>query len=104
MANASTLHIKIDSRIAARLKEMAKIRKQSVGELVRQAINSCYQVELLGMPPAQRRAVEAYQGGYISLGKLAEKMGTHVIQMRLWLKEHGIPENSCFGDSDAQNA
>jgi len=42
----------------------------------------------------QRRAVEAFQGGYISLGKLGEEMGMNVWNTRNWLNEHDIAQKT----------
>ena len=70
----STLHIKVKPELAKGLKDLARKREMSVGELIRQAIISCYQVEIAHLNEKQRRAVEAFQGGYISLGKLAEEI------------------------------
>jgi hypothetical protein len=100
MPQEATLHVKIDPATARGLKAIARTRGRSVGELVRQAIASCYQPELLDLTAAQRQALEAYRGGFISLGKLAEAMGRHVLRMREWLREHGIPENSCYAAED----
>ena len=104
MANTSTLHLKVDPEMLARLKALAKVRGQSMGELVRRALSSCYQMELLDLTPEQRRALEAYQGGFISLGRLAESMGLHPLELRTWLREHGISENTCYGTEDAAHA
>ena len=52
----------------------------------------------------QRRAVEAFQGGYISLGKLAEEMGMNIWNTRKWLIEHDIPQNNSFFENDVKNA
>ena len=90
--------------MATGLKALAARRGQSVGELVRQALSANYRLDLMDLPPPQRQALEAYQGGYISLGKLAEAMGLHVLQTRQWLAEHGLAENSCCGDDDTDNA
>jgi hypothetical protein len=35
-----------------------------------------------GVPLAQRQAIAAYHGGYISLSKLAKVMGMHVLALR----------------------
>lgn len=101
---SSTLHIKIKPELAEGLKELSRKRSVSVGELVRQAVVSCYQIELLDLGERQRRAVEAYQGGYISLGKLAEEMGMTVLKIRDWLKEHEIRQNNVFLEGDVKNA
>ena len=101
---SSTLHIKIKPELAKGLKELSRKRETSVGELVRQAVMSCYQLELLDLNERQRRAVEAFQGGYISLGKLAEEMGMNVLTIRKWLIEHDIFQNNSFLEDDVKNA
>jgi hypothetical protein len=101
---SSTIHIKLKPELAKGLKALAKKRETSVGELVRQAVISCYQIDMANLSDQQRRAVEAFQGGYISLGKLAEKMGMNIWNTRKWLLEHDMPpNNSIFGD-DVKNA
>ena len=99
-----TLHIKIDHSINMELKRLAKVRSSTVSELIRQALAICYQVELLGLSDKQRQALEAYRGGFISLGKLSELMGRPVLEMREWLNEHHIPQNSCYSESDSKYA
>lgn len=103
MQNA-TLHIKVKPEIAKGLKELSKKRETSVGELVRQALFSCYQIDILALSEKQRRALEAFQGGYISLGKLAEEMGLNVWETRNWLYEHNITPNNSFLEEDVNNA
>lgn len=100
----STLHIKVKPELAKGLKGLARKREVSVGELVRQAVLSCYQLELLNLNQIQRRALEAYQGGYISLGKLAEEMGMNIWNIRKWLEEHDIPQNNSYLEDDVKNA
>ncbi len=99
-----TLHIKIKPELAAGLKALSKKRKTSVGELVRNAVLSCYQIELANLDERRKRALAAYQGGYISLGKLAEDMGMNVWELRKWLEEHEIPQNISFSEDDVKNA
>jgi len=101
---SATLHIKIKPEIANGLKVLSKKRELSVGELVRQAVFSCYQLELLGLNQNQKKAIASFQGGYISLGKLAEKMGMDVWDLRNWLEEHNILQNNAFQESDMDNA
>ena len=103
MQNA-TIHIKVKPEIAKGLKELSKKRETSVGELVRQALFSCYQLDILGLSEKHRRALEAFQGGYISLGKLAEEMGMNVWEARGWLYEHDISPNYSFLEDDVNNA
>lgn len=100
----TTLYVKIKPELAKGLKALSMKNKISVGELVRQAVASCYQLDLIDLSSRQRRAVEAYQGGYISLGKLAEELGMNVWDARSWIEEHNIPQNSSFLDDDANNA
>ncbi len=104
MAKDTTLHIKVDEGMARRLKSLARRRDQTMGQLVRQAIVASYQTDLLGLRDTQSRALAAYRGGYISIGKLAEVMGMHVLALRHWLEEHDIPQNTALGDNDAANA
>ena len=82
--------------MAKGLKVLARKRETSLGELIRQAVLSCYQIDLLNLNEKQRRAMEAFQGGYISLGKLAEEMGMTIWNTRKWLEEHDIPQNNSF--------
>lgn len=100
----STLHIKVSPEMARALKELSEKRNAPVGELVRQAIQSCYQIDLLNLNDNQKRALEAFRGGYISLGKLAEEMGMSVLKLRKWLDEHGVPQNNSFLQDDLKNA
>ena len=100
----STLHIKVDPELAHGLKELSRKRETSVGELVRKAVISCYQLDLLDLNEKQRRALEAFRGEYISLGKLAEEFGMNVWDTRKWLEEHNIVQNNSFLESDIINA
>ena len=100
----STLHIKVKPELAKGLKALAKKRETSVGELVRQALVSCYQIDIVNLGQKQRRAIEAFQGGYISQGKLAEEMGMSVWNTREWLIEHNIAQNNSFFENDVKNA
>lgn len=101
---SSTIHIKVKPRLAKGLKALSKKRETSVGELVRQAVVSCYQLDLFNLNEKHRRAIEAFRGNYISLGKLAEEMGMNVLNARRWLKEHDIPQNNSFLEDDLKNA
>ena len=104
MANDRTLHVKIDNETDLRLKRLSEIRRKSRGQLVRDAISACYQTAFAELPLRQSRALAAYQGGFISLGKLAREMGMHVLQLRSWLEEHGIPQRNVYGDEAAARA
>ncbi len=101
---SSTLHIKVTPDLAKGLKSLSKKRETSVGELVRQAVHSCYQLDLLNLNERHRRALEAFRGGYISLGKLAEEMGMNIWNTRKWLEEHNIAQNNSFLEDDVKNA
>jgi hypothetical protein len=103
MQNA-TLHIKIKPELAKGLKKLSQKRETSVGALVRQAVLSCYQLDLLSLNEKQRHAVEAFKGCYISIGKLAEEMGMNVWDARNWLEEHDIAQNNAYLDDDVRNA
>jgi hypothetical protein len=104
MAQTATLHIKVEPTTARRLKQVAGRRRVTVGELVRQAVQTCYQTEWLGLSAAQRQALEAYRGGFISLGKLAETMGLTPLKAREWLNERGIVPNTVCGKEDLAHA
>lgn len=104
MAKDATLHVKVDREIASGLKYLAKDSGKSQGQLVREALAVCYQTGLSGLTLVQQQALAAYQGGYISMGKLARVMGMPALQLRQWLAEHSIPENNAFGSKDAANA
>ena len=104
MAHDATLHVKLDKETDERLKYLARARGKSKGQLVREAISACYQTTFDELPLQQRQALAAYQGGFISLGRLARAMGLYVLDLRQWLAEHGIPERSVYGDQDAARA
>ena len=53
---------------------------------------------------ARPHALAAYQGGYISLGRLARAMRMQVLQMRHWLDQQGIPQHGAHGDEGAARA
>ncbi len=99
-----TLHIKVTHNIHQELKHLSKVRGMTVSELIRQALFTCYQFELLGLSDRQKQSLEAYRGGFISLGKLSELMGQTPIEMRQWLKEHQIVQNNIFSEDDITNA
>jgi predicted HTH domain antitoxin len=96
--------VKLDAKTDDKLKKLAYERGTSKGQLVREAISACYQTLIEELPLRQRQALAAYEGGYISLGKLARTMGMHTLEMREWLREHGITQRNAFGDEDVANA
>ena len=104
MAQDATLHVKLDSETDAHLKQLAHFRGTSKGQLVREALAVCYQATFAELPLQQSQALAAYQGGYISLAKLAKVMGRHVLELRSWLQERGIAQRNVFGDEDASRA
>ena len=71
--------------------------------MVRQAVLSCYQLDLLNLNEQQRHAVEAFKGTYISLGKLAEEMGMTVWDTGNCLEVHNIAQNNAYLDDDISN-
>ena len=104
MANDTTLHIKIDSITNDQLGNLAEARNTSKGQLVREAISACYQIPFNELPLAQRQALSAYQGGFISIGRLAVAMGIHVLDLRKWLAERGIEQNTAMSVDDSSRA
>ncbi len=101
---SSTIHIKVKPEIARGLKELSIKKETSVGELIRKAVISCYQLDLFDLSEKQNRALEAFRGEYISLGKLAEEFGMNIWDMREWLEVHNISQNNSFIESDINNA
>ena len=75
MNRETTLHIKLDPEMDAQLERLAQSRRKSKGQLAREAIAACYQIAMTELPLQQSRALAAYQGGYISLGKLRPSNG-----------------------------
>ena len=104
MAHDATLHVKIDPATNEQLARLAAARKMSKGQLVRDAIFACYQVPVNELPIRQRHALAAFAGGFISLGKLAESFGMHVLDLRTWLSEHGIDQYTAMSADDHLNA
>ena len=104
MSNNATVHIKLNPEKDKYLSKLAKKRQTSKGQLIREAITACYQASLEDLPLHQRQAVTAYQGGFISIGRLAQVMGMHVLQLRKWMQEHGISQNTGFTEQDVENA
>ena len=100
----ATLHVKVKPEMAEGLKRLAAEQRVSVGELVRKALTSCYQGALEELPRHQQQALEAYRGGYISLGKLGEAMGMTVLEVRQWLNAQDVPQNNTFLEADAEHA
>jgi predicted transcriptional regulator len=90
----ATLHIRLDLEMDEQLARLARAKKSSKGRLARDAIAACYQLSTEELPIQQQRALAAYQGGFISIGKLAETMGMHVLDLRTWLEDHGIDQNT----------
>lgn len=104
MSQDAAIHIKLDKDTDRQLKKLAYARGKSKGQLVREAITACYQTAFDDLPVSQRQALAAYQGGFISMGRLARIMGLHVLEMRAWLKEHEIAPLTAYGDEDASHA
>ena len=70
------------------LKQMAVSLHSTLGELVRDAIDSSIITDTV-----ERRhqvALAAYREGFISLGKLAESLGVDSLTARSYLKERGL--------------
>ena len=104
MAQDVTLHVKLDRMTDGQLKSLAYQRGMSKGQLVREALSACYQVTAGDLSVTQRNALAAYQGGYISIGRLARDMGMHVLALRKWMNERGYKQNYVLNDADAANA
>lgn len=73
-----------------KLKSYAKKEGRTLGELVREALDSTYKKKNI-LEHRKYVALDAYQEGIISLGKLAEILGLDIVSARLYLKEKNIP-------------
>ena len=104
MAQDITLHVKVNQAADTQLKSLAYQRGKSKGQLVREALTACYQTSADDLSITQRNALAAYQGGYISIGKLARDMGMNVLALREWMTERGIEQRCVLNDTDAANA
>jgi predicted HTH domain antitoxin len=104
MPREATLHVKLDAETDEKLKRLSAARGKSKGQLVREAISACYQTSFEELPIRQRQAIAAYQGGFISLGKLAKEMGLHVLELNQWLADRGITPQTAFSPTDADRA
>jgi predicted transcriptional regulator len=79
-----------------KLLRQAKARKASLGDLIRQAVERAYFVELDDF------ALAAYRNGLISHGKLAEISGTDPARALDLLREKGI--TPLFGPDSVEEA
>lgn len=72
------------------LKSYAKKEGKTLGELVREAIETVYKKK---DSLEQRRTVafNAYREGFIGLGKLSEILGVDTVTARLYLKQKHMP-------------
>ena len=72
-----------------KLKQYAKKEGRTLGGLVRDAIDVVYKKK---EPLEHRRqlAINAFQEGFISLGKLSEVLGLDPVSTKNYLKEKGI--------------
>jgi predicted HTH domain antitoxin len=72
------------------LKSYAKQQQKTMGELVRVALDTTYR-ERESLEKRKSTALEAYQEGLISLGKLAEILGLDMVTTRLYLRSIKAP-------------
>jgi predicted HTH domain antitoxin len=72
-----------------KLKRYAKKEGRTLGGLVRDAIDVVYKKRDT-LEQRRQVALNAYQEGFISLGKLAEVLGLDPVSTRNYLKEKGI--------------
>ncbi len=70
------------------LKKSAIKEKKTLGELVRDAVDSKYGLDKI----VHRKSValDSYKEGFISIGKLSEILGVDPVSAKLYLKEKGI--------------
>ena len=89
-----------------KLKSYAKKEGKTLGWLVREAVDAAYKKES-SLERRKSIAIDAYEEGFISLGKLSEILGIDPVSTRLYLKEHKIPvkvQESYEIEQDAANA
>jgi predicted HTH domain antitoxin len=87
--------ILLPDELHRKLQKQAKVRKTSMGELIRQAVERIY------APRLDELALVAYRNGLISLGKLAELSGNNPIRALDLLREKGI--RPLFGHLHLEN-
>lgn len=90
----------------ATLKKSARHEGKSMGKLVRDAIDIVYQKKN-GLDQRKSVALNAYQQGFISLGKLSEILGMDTVSARLYLKQNNIQIKTHEADElirDVRNA
>ena len=104
MKSKATLHVKLDPEEDKKLRELAEKQGKSKGQLVREAIRSCYETRFDLLPQSQQDAVAAYRGGFISLGKLAESMGLSDADMQTWLRDREWLQPAAVSPSDIEHA
>ena len=73
-----------------KMKAYAKKEGRTLGHMVRHALDTVYK-EKNTMEQRRQVALNAYQEGLISLGKLSEVLGVDPLSTRLFLKERHIP-------------
>ena len=88
------------------LARLAAAHETGTGQLVGDAIFACYQVPVSDLPIRQRHALAAFAEGFISIGKLAESFGMHVLDLQRWLalSEYGIDQSTAMAPADRLNA
>ncbi len=98
-------NIMLTERQHALLKSQSRLRRKTIGELVRDAVDDAF----LEDPVERRRqvAVGAYEEGLISLGRLGETLGLDPVSARQYLIEQGISlsvQEAAELTADAANA
>jgi predicted HTH domain antitoxin len=88
--------ILLPDELHQKLRRQAKIRKTSMGTLIRRAVEGTYFARLNDL------ALAAYRNGVISLGKLAELSGTDPSRALELLREKGI--KPLFGPESTEEA
>ncbi len=73
-----------------KLKSYAKKEGKTLCWLIREAVDTTYKKES-SLERRKSIAIDAYEEGFISLGKLSEILGVDIVSAKLYLKEHKIP-------------
>ncbi|MCC7201176.1 MAG: UPF0175 family protein [Nitrospirae bacterium] len=72
------------------LKRYARKETKTMGELIREAVDHIYQEEDV-LEKRRRIALEAYQEGFLSMGRLSEILGMSPVSAREYLNQKKIP-------------
>lgn len=103
-SDPNKLEMPVKAKTRQALKKIAEEQGRSVEDVAAEALEVASELGTLGLDADKTKALAAYRNAWISIGKLAELMDMHVLDVRDWLNAHGIPQNNEFEMSDIENA